>query len=213
MTISPEDVLRILLAIVAGGAVGLEREFRDKAAGFRTMIFICVGAALFTIFSFRLANSSDATRIIANIVSGVGFLGAGVILRDASAGRVIGLTTASVIWMVAALGMGIGAGQYLLAGASVGLALVVLWTFPRLEQWIGTIWEERNYEIEFDSRVDKFDELEQVFRQCGLYVRNRRQAKSEGKMIGNWHVSGSSRSHDLLTRKLFADGEVKEFRF
>ncbi len=213
MTISPEDVLRILLAIVAGGVVGLEREFRDKAAGFRTMIFICVGAALFTIFSFKLANSSDATRIIANIVSGVGFLGAGVILRDSSAGRVIGLTTASVIWLVAALGMGIGAGQYLLTGVSVGLALVVLWAFPRLEQRLGSLWEERTYEIVCDSRVDKFDELEQVFRQCGLHIRNRRQAKSEGKIVGSWQASGSLRSHDLLTHKLFADGEVKEFRF
>ena len=77
-----EDFLKILLAIGVGGAVGLEREYRDKAAGFRTLIFICVGATLFAMLSSKLAADRDPTRIAANIVSGVGFLGAGVILRD-----------------------------------------------------------------------------------------------------------------------------------
>jgi putative Mg2+ transporter-C (MgtC) family protein len=104
MYLSMEDVVKIILAVAAGGLIGLEREFRDKAAGFRTLIFICMGAALFTIFSARLAGTNDPTRIAANIVSGVGFLGAGVILREG--GRVIGLTTAATIWLTAALGIG-----------------------------------------------------------------------------------------------------------
>ena len=95
-----EDIFKILLAIGIGGAIGLEREYRDKAAGFRTLIFICVGATLFAMLSSKLAGDRDPTRIAANIVSGVGFLGAGVILRDG--GRVVGLTTAATIWLVAA---------------------------------------------------------------------------------------------------------------
>ncbi len=114
MIITAEDALRIVLALVAGGAIGLEREFRDKAAGFRTLIFICVGAALFTLLSAKLSGGSDGTRIAANIVSGVGFLGAGVILREG--GRVVGLTTAAAIWLTAALGMALGGGYYLVGG-------------------------------------------------------------------------------------------------
>lgn len=211
MIISPEDVLKICLALVAGGLIGIEREFRDKAAGFRTLIFICIGATLFTIFSVKLAGDRDPTRIAANIVSGVGFLGAGVILRDG--GRVIGLTTAATIWLTAALGMGIGGGEYLLTGVGVGLALVVLWILPRFEQWIDNIREERTYEVVCGLSPAKFEELEGMFRQCGLQVRSHRQVKSGEAMTCTWQASGSPQSHDRLMRKLFADTEVKEFRF
>ena len=80
MTFDATDMLKIVLAVFFGGLIGLEREFRDKAAGFRTLIFICLGATLFTILSSQLAGDKDPTRIAASIVSGVGFLGAGVIL-------------------------------------------------------------------------------------------------------------------------------------
>ncbi len=109
-------------------AEDIEREFRDKAAGFRTLIFICLGSALFSILSAKLAVDSDTTRIATGIVTGVGFLGAGVIMREG--GRVTGWTTAATIWLTAAIGMGIGGGQYLLSGATVLLAMIVLWIFP-----------------------------------------------------------------------------------
>lgn len=211
MSVLPEDVLKILFAVIAGGLIGIEREFRDKAAGFRTLIFICVGATLFTIFSAKLAGDNDPTRIAANIVSGVGFLGAGVILREG--GRVVGLTTASTIWLTAALGMGLGGGQYFLTGAAVGVILVVLWAFPKLEQWIDNVWEDRTYEVVCGISADKFDELEVVFRQCGLYIQSHRQIKSGDEMTCSWQAIGSPKNHERLMRKLFADGEVKEFRF
>ncbi|MCJ7512079.1 MAG: MgtC/SapB family protein [Anaerolineales bacterium] len=102
MFLIPEDLLKLGLAVMAGGLIGIEREYRDKAAGLRTLIFICLGAALFTILSSRLAGDNDPTRIAAGIVAGVGFLGAGVILREG--GRVVGLTTAAAIWHTTALG-------------------------------------------------------------------------------------------------------------
>lgn len=211
MILSPEDILKILLSLVAGGLIGVEREFRDKAAGFRTLIFICVGATLFTIFSVKLAGDKDPTRIAANIVSGVGFLGAGVILRDG--GRVVGLTTAATIWLTAALGMGLGAGQYLLTGTVVVISLVVLWLFPRFEQWIDDAREERTYEVVCNLNAAKLVELEGVFRQCGLQVRNHRQVKSGEAMTCSWQTSGSPQSHEQLMQKLFLDADVKEFRF
>jgi len=95
-----QDLFAVLLAIVVGGLIGTERQSREKAAGLRTMIFICMGAALYTILSRRL-GSGDPARVAAQIVSGIGFLGAGVILRHGS--RVIGVTTAAAIWIAASM--------------------------------------------------------------------------------------------------------------
>jgi putative Mg2+ transporter-C (MgtC) family protein len=211
MTLHPEDILKILLAIVAGGLIGIEREFRDKAAGFRTLIFISVGVALFTMLSARLALDKDPTRIAANIVTGIGFLGAGVILRDQ--GRVIGLTTAATIWLTAALGMGIGGGEYALSFAGLAATLIVLWIFPRVEGWIDNIREERTYEIVCGIGVTKFDELEKLFRAHGLHVRGRRQSKSAENFVFSLQVSGSPDKHERVMQDLFADKDVKEFRF
>ena len=100
MIISPEDILILFLSILAGGSFGLERELHHKAAGFRTIILICLGATLFTILDKQMEG---AGRIAANIVTGVGFLGAGVILHEEN--RVRGLTTSASVWLAAALGM------------------------------------------------------------------------------------------------------------
>jgi len=132
---NPDDLVKILLAIAVGGAIGVEREYRDKAAGFRTLIFICLGATLFTMFSVTLgAGDGDASRVASNIVTGIGFLGAGAIIQDR--GRVHGMTTAATIWLVAALGIGIGVGQYVLVLCVTALTLVVLFLFPPIERWI-----------------------------------------------------------------------------
>lgn len=96
-----EDLIKLGVAILVGGIIGAEREFRDKAAGFRTLILITVGSTLFTIFSLRMDPGFAQTRIAANIVTGIGFLGAGAIIREH--GRVGGLTTAATIWLSAAL--------------------------------------------------------------------------------------------------------------
>lgn len=211
MVILPEDALKILLAVVAGGIIGLEREYRDKPAGLRTLIFICVGATLFTILSSKLAGGGDPTRIAAGIVSGIGFLGAGVILREGV--RVIGLTTASTIWLTAALGMGLGGGQYYLVGTVVIVTLVVLSVFPKIEEWIDNLREERTYEVACSISAKKRVELEAIFRQSGLRIRSHTQTKTGDLMTGSWQTIGSPKNHERLVQRLFADGEVKEFRF
>jgi len=139
----------VIAALVVGGAIGLEREYRDKAAGFRTIILITVGAALFTMFSLRLGGDDDPVRIAAGIaagiVSGVGFLGAGVILRHQ--GEIVGITTAATIWLTAGLGMGIGSGNYTTTAIAASAVLVVLWLFPVLEVRIDRARETHNYAI------------------------------------------------------------------
>jgi len=119
------DVLSLILAAVFGAVVGLERELSGKAAGLRTNILICLGAAIFTILSRYMATNQDSlTRIASGVVTGIGFLGAGAIIQDR--GGVHGMTTAATIWVVAAIGMACGAQYYAMAILATLLALVVL---------------------------------------------------------------------------------------
>lgn len=212
MTILPEDVLRLLLAVLVGGLIGAEREFRDKSAGFRTMIFICVGATLFTLFSVKLGGAvEDPVRIAANVVSGIGFLGAGAILRDGN--RVTGLTTASTIWLVAALGMGLGGGHYLFVGTAVSAVLVVLWVFPLIEHVIDHLRETRTYEVVCGLRPDKAARLEQSFSDAGLKIRGHKQLKQVDRMVCVWEARGSPAKHRRLVEVLLGDEEVRELRY
>ena len=120
-----KDVVSLLLAVFLGSAIGLEREISGKSAGLRTNVLICLGAAVFTIISKNLGGASDsATRIAAQIVTGVGFLGAGAIIRDR--GGVHGLTTAATIWLVASVGLACGAGYYATALIATLIAVIVL---------------------------------------------------------------------------------------
>jgi putative Mg2+ transporter-C (MgtC) family protein len=131
----PEALLRVVVAAALGGAVGLERELRDREAGFRTHMLVSVGSALFTIvsaYAFRdflveggAVVRADPTRIAAQIVTGIGFLGAGAIIRQGLSVR--GLTTAATLWVVAAIGMAVGAGYYGGAVITTAVVLISLW--------------------------------------------------------------------------------------
>jgi putative Mg2+ transporter-C (MgtC) family protein len=210
MTHLTEDILKLLLAIVAGGLIGAEREYRDKAAGFRTIIFICVGSALFTMFSLRLGGDRDPARIAANIVSGVGFLGAGAILF--ASGRVVGLTTASTIWLAAALGIGIGGGYYVISGAATAAGLAVLWVFPVIEDLINKVHDTRTYEVVCPRDENKLLAVEDLFLESGLRVNRNKRMKSETGMITVWYARGRPEKHEQLVRRLLAHPDVKELR-
>lgn len=114
--------LRVLIAAALGAALGLEREWRGKEAGLRTNTLIAIGAALFTVVSVKFAG--DPARVAAQVVTGVGFLGAGAIMR--TGGNVQGLTTAAMIWVNAAIGVAVGAGYIRLAALSAGITLVAM---------------------------------------------------------------------------------------
>ena len=121
-----ELLLRLVVALVLGALIGLERERRGHAAGFRTMAMVSVGSCLFTLVGAELfgGDRTDPTRIAAQVVTGIGFLGAGAILREQ--GTIRGLTTAATIWVVAAIGMAAGFGAYVLAAGCTALVLVGL---------------------------------------------------------------------------------------
>ena len=117
--------LRILLAAALGAVVGYERRRADKPVGLRTLVLISTGAALFTVASVYAFGDGDPTRVAAGVVAGIGFLGAGVILRRRTGG-IEGITTASVIWVVAAIGLAVGAGLYLIATVTTVVVMLVL---------------------------------------------------------------------------------------
>ena len=181
-------------------------EFRDKAAGFRTIIFICVGATLFTIFSIQIAGDKDPGRIAANIVTGVGFLGAGVLLRNE--GRIIGLTTAAIIWLTAAIGMGIGSGQYALAIISALFMLLILWVFPAIEHSIDRFHDHRTYEITIAGGPEKFAQLDDLFKTYHLKANSKKLNKSGDALVYIVDTFGSPQHHDLLMQALIADHEI-----
>ena len=126
MGIEVEMLLRLLLAAALGAVIGYQRERAGKPAGLRTHVLICVGAALFTVASlYGFGAGADPARVAAGIVAGIGFLGAGAIMRTGE-GIVAGLTTAATIWVVAAIGLAVGAGLYLASAVATALTLVVL---------------------------------------------------------------------------------------
>src|ERR1041385_8723566 len=126
----PAIPIRLILAAVLGGIIGLERQIRDKPAGLRTNILICVGSTLF----MSISNAFGDTRIGAQIITGIGFLGAGSVLH--SHGFVVGLTTAATIWVVAGVGMALGSGMYGVAVFATAMSLVTLYFLAFFEDKI-----------------------------------------------------------------------------
>ncbi|MFC1559686.1 MgtC/SapB family protein [Candidatus Margulisiibacteriota bacterium] len=122
-----EMMVRLLLAVIFGGAIGYVREIEGKAAGFRTHMLVCVGAALFTITSILLAhsyNGVDPSRIASSVVIGIGFIGAGTIFKGGE--EVKGLTTAASIWIASAIGLAVGSGLYVISAFTTMLALLII---------------------------------------------------------------------------------------
>ncbi len=208
MTNISEIVIKLLVAILVGGLIGAEREFHDKAAGFRTIIFICLGSTLFTILSLELGGANDSARIAASIVTGIGFIGAGVILRNE--GHIVGLTTASTIWIAAALGVGIGSGFFLLVGIATGLILIGLWVFPMFDRLIHKKRETRTYHVVFPRSTKKSGQLENIINQCNLRIESFTKGLQAGEMVSTWRVHGSPQNHALLVEKLVLDEDIHE---
>lgn len=206
------NLIKVGMAVIVGGLIGAEREYQDKAAGFRTIILITLGSTLFTIFSLSMDPGFTATRIAANIVTGIGFLGAGAIVRDG--GRIAGLTTAATIWLSAALGMGIGAGELIFVMVATIITLLVLLVFPKIEQRIDRIREARTYEIIVGaSDYKKIDLISDTFNKLSLRVFERHQAKNEKSIISTWKVLGAPQNHERFVQAMMRDKSIKELNY
>ncbi len=205
--------IKLGIAVLIGGIIGLEREYHYKAAGFRTIILITIGSTLYTLFSISIAGGTDSpTRIASNIVTGIGFLGAGTILRDG--GRIGGLTTAATIWLAAALGMGIGAGEIDTVFVAAGVALIVLFIFPRVVSWINKIREARTYKIVIGTgNIDDLEKLKRVFGDCHLLISEDHMKISEESIASSWRVIGRPENHDRFVRTLLRDKDIVRLEY
>ena len=204
-----EAILKLFAAVLVGGIIGSEREFRH-GLGLRTLMLVCLGAAMFTIYSDEFAqDQGDPRRIAAAVVTGVGFLGAGVILREK--GRIIGLTTAASIWTVAALGMGIGLGLYGFVAVGTVLIVVILWGVPRLMDHINT-GKTVTYRASFPVDETKLDSLNALFQESGLAIHDVLIKKQGGKMTCIWQVHGLMKEHEQVIQHFILDPEVTDFQ-
>lgn len=206
-----EIIIRFLLAALWGGLVGAEREYRSKSAGFRTMIMISVGSCFFTIMSIFIGAPNSPDRIAANIVTGIGFLGAGVIFRGEN--RINGITTAATIWAVAAVGMGIGAGKYVISASASVMILFILGILPWFEKQINLLNQYRTYTIECPFSEKAIPLFEQLFEECGLTYSLQGQIKNENELTLVWGAQGNYKKHRAFIEKAIQQSIVKRFEY
>jgi putative Mg2+ transporter-C (MgtC) family protein len=197
-------MIRLVLAAILGGIIGLERELRHQPAGLRTNMFICLGAALFTILSDVLAveHLGDHTRISAQIIPGIGFIGAGSILH--TRGLTTGLTTASTLFVVASVGMATGGGLYLTAVFATILALIVLFSLGRLELTFNLKTLLTSYEVTGGSVEEITQEVNRILEHKHRMMQNVETGSTSEHVRLQFDVSGCNRDQEELLRALKA---------
>ena len=203
--ITHPDIAKVLLAVACGGLLGLERQYKNKTAGFRTIILICLGSAIFTMVAQHAGQVANL-----NIVTGVGFIGAGVIFKDNIA--VSGLTTAAVIWISAAIGMAVGSGNYMLGFSSTIVTLMVLLIFNLLERYIDKVHRDKLFVIVFNnSDYQNMEPIEAIIKTYQLKSRIVKITKQDGCLQAAILVTGHRKYIAQLDEKLLQMDEVKSF--
>lgn len=196
------DLIKIIGSVVAGIILGVEREFKDKSAGLKTITTICLGSTLFTILSYKMGigESEDATRIASYIVSGIGFLGAGVIFKDGT--TVSGLTTASIIWMAAAVGMALGFGEFMLALGFLIATIVIVHGGNFINKIFFDIRVAKNLKI-FIGHAD-IDNLQEITENISCYTRRLKEKNFQ------YDENGFTYTYDIFINKKRMPG-LKEY--
>ncbi|MGA8608146.1 MAG: MgtC/SapB family protein [Candidatus Sulfotelmatobacter sp.] len=196
------SLARLVLATVLGGVIGLERELRHRPAGLRTNMFICFGAALFTILSDALAVKylGDHTRISAQIIPGIGFIGAGSIIH--TRGLTTGLTTASTLFVVASVGMATGGGLYLTAIFATGLVLAALFSLGHLELTFNLKTLLTSYEVTGSSVEEITQEVNRILEGRHRMMQNVLSGNTGQHVRLQFDVSGCNRDQKELLREL-----------
>ncbi|HEX4782719.1 MAG TPA: MgtC/SapB family protein [Candidatus Sulfotelmatobacter sp.] len=197
------SLTRIALAAILGGIIGLEREFKHRAAGLRTNMFICFGAALFTVLSGQLAGvPSDAARIAAQIIPGIGFIGAGSILH--TRGLTTGLTTASTLFVVASVGMAAGGGLYVTAIFATGFVLLALFLLGHMEETFNIKLLLNCYEVTGSSTEEITTEINRILEPHHRLMKNVCSANTDQHVRLQFDVDGCNREQKQLLQQLKA---------
>ena len=200
-------MLQLGLAVILGGAVGLERELGGKPAGLRTNILICMGSVLYTKLSIALGVAGDHSRVAAQIVTGVGFIGAGTILH--ARGAVVGLTSAATIWVVAAVGVALGAGLTLEAVGTTLLVIVVLQGLGRIERVVERQSLVRRITIHAKPETQTTEEIETVVRRAGVDVVHQESRRENVDLVVELELRGAKRLQDQVMVALLHHPSVR----
>lgn len=219
--VDPDALIRLLFAVALGAAIGAERELSGQTAGLRTHIAVCVGAALFGVVSSlgfmefsdleTTTLRADVTRVASNVVVGIGFLGAGMIIKRP--GEIANLTTAASIWTVAAVGLAAGVGDLGTASVAAVLTLGYLVALRPLRKWIEEVAAASHWSLEITLApgADPVELIERVDGLDGVSLRLRTIEKREGRMMAIVDVEGRPESAVCaMTRRLAALGEVTD---
>jgi putative Mg2+ transporter-C (MgtC) family protein len=200
--------LQLLFALITGSLIGLEREINGKVAGFRTMALICIGSTILTQISIQLGSNGSEDRIAANILTGIGFIGAGVVFKDGL--NVSGITTAATIWVTAALGMCIGCNNYSLAIEGMILTLIVLFFFENVLNLITRRKEHRSYSIYFKKESQSeaiFIKISEFELKCLKKI----ETKDDNKIRLSINLFGRKDKIDLFNLYLLENNTIKTF--
>jgi putative Mg2+ transporter-C (MgtC) family protein len=194
---------RLVLAAILGGLIGLERELKHRAAGLRTNMFICFGAAMYTLLSAKLAGApSDSARIAAQIIPGIGFIGAGSILH--TRGLTTGLTSAATLFVVASVGMAAGGGHYVTAVFATFIVLASLFTLGHLEETFNLKLLLSSYEVTGASVETISDEVNRILEGHHRLMQNVASGNTGKHIRLQFDVEGCNREQNELLRELKA---------
>lgn len=203
-----ELMLQLGLASLLGGAIGLERELGGKPAGLRTNILICLGSVLYTHLAIAMVGpATDPTRVAGQIVTGVGFIGAGTILH--ARGAVVGLTSAATIWVVAAIGVALGSGFYLEGVGTTLIVLAVLAGLGRLEKFVERQSLRRTVTVHARPGPTVLEDLESLVRRAGLEVTGVASRQENVDLVIDFDIRGSKRIHDQVMITLLHHNHVR----
>ena len=208
-------MLQLGLATLLGGAIGLERELGGKPAGLRTNILICIGSVLYTHLSLAMMSGStgaippgtDTTRVAAQIVTGVGFIGAGTILH--ARGAVVGLTSAATIWVVAAIGIALGSRYYLEATGTTLAVLIVLAGLGRAEKIIQSHSMRSTITVHARPGPSVLEDLETLVRRAGLELLTVSNRQENVDLVIDFELRGSKRLYDQTVVTLLHHDHVR----
>ncbi|MDF2852963.1 MAG: magnesium transporter MgtC [Sphingobacterium multivorum] len=198
-----------MLSVLIGLLIGIEREYRNKSAGLRTFILVSFGSCLFTILSLKI-GLANPDRLAANIITGIGFLGAGVIFKEDN--KVSGITTSTTIWATASLGMCVGAGYIFLAFIGVGLVLMILALLTYLQTYIDNYHKIKDYELQTLSEAD-FEHTEQLIRSMGFKAVVISQRYNKESLNTVWRLTGNVNQHRALVETLRRDRQVVAYQY
>lgn len=202
-----EILIKIFLAIVLGGALGMERQYHDKPAGYATNCLICVGAMLFTVLSeYMGAAGGDPGRIAAQVVTGVGFIGAGSILRDGN--KISGLTTAAGVWLVAAIGMTVGYGQYILATVTACAILIFQLGARKTIKLVELFRRYDTINLVCDPNWKTVEKIAQVIQDQKITILKQEVTKQDNRFHISMVATFSGHEFQTITKKLLEMPEV-----